>query len=90
MYKFVLYVFLWSIMNGFLHKSAAAARKVLNFYVEGFRSMTVGKSLWVLIIFKLIILFLVLKLFFFPNVLEENYDDDTQRAGAVRSALTAH
>ncbi len=77
-------------MNGLLHKSADTARKILNFYIEGFRSMTIGKSLWVLIIFKLIVLFLVLKLFFFPNVLEENYDDDAQRAGAVRSALTAH
>lgn len=77
-------------MNGLLHKSAATARKVLNFYVDGFRSMTIGKSLWVLIILKLVVLFLVLKLFFFPNVLEENYDDDAQRAGAVRSALTSH
>lgn len=70
------------------NKSTAASRKVLNFYIEGFKSMTIGRSLWALIIFKLIILFLVLKLFFFPNVLKENYDDDAQRANAVRSALT--
>ena len=60
----------------------------MNFYIEGFKSMTVGKYLWALIILKLVILFLVLKLFFFPDVLQENYDDDIQRAGAVRSALT--
>lgn len=70
------------------NKSTAASRRVLNFYIEGFKSMTIGRSLWALIIFKLIILFLVLKLFFFPNVLKENYDDDVQRANAVRSALT--
>lgn len=70
------------------NKSAATSRKVLNFYVDGFRSMTIGRSLWVLIILKLVVLFLVLKLFFFPDVLKENYDTDSQRAGAVRSALT--
>lgn len=71
-----------------LNKYTAASRKIMDFYMDGFKSMTIGRSLWALIIFKLIILFLVLKLFFFPNVLEENYDDDAQRASAVRSALT--
>lgn len=76
-------------MNRFFHNTAVKARKVLDFYVEGFRSMTVGKYLWALILFKLIILFLVLKIFFFPDVLKVNYDNDVQRAGAVRNALTA-
>lgn len=75
-------------MRVLLNKSAVAAKKVFNFYIDGFKSMTIGKSLWALIILKLIILFLVLKLFFFPNVLEENYDTDSARACAVRSALT--
>lgn len=56
-------------------------------YVEGFRSMTIGKSLWALIIIKMIILFGVLKLFFFPDLLKINYDTDEQRAEAVRTNL---
>lgn len=40
-----------------------------------------------LIIIKLIIIFGVLKLFFFPDLLNRDYDDDTQRAGAVRETL---
>lgn len=34
--------------------------------------MTLGKTLWTVIIIKLVIMFLVLKIFFFPNFLKEN------------------
>lgn len=56
-------------------------------YVDGFRSMTVGRRLWAVILIKLAILFFVFKLFFFPDILKENYDNDADRARAVRSAL---
>lgn len=42
---------------------------VWNFYVDGFRNMTWGRPLWMLIFLKLIILFLVLRLFFFKPTL---------------------
>lgn len=42
---------------------------VWNFYVEGFRNMTWGRTLWWLILLKVIILFLVLRAFFFHPVL---------------------
>ncbi len=63
---------------------------VVDFYVEGFRSMTIGRSLWLLIIIKLAIIFLVLKLIFFPNKLSTGYDNDEDRADAVRNALTVN
>jgi hypothetical protein len=34
-------------------------------------------------------MFLVFRLFFFPDILHENYDTDAQRAQAVRSALAS-
>jgi hypothetical protein len=34
--------------------------------------MTLGKTLWAVIIIKLFIIFVVLKLFFFPNFLKAN------------------
>lgn len=58
-------------------------------YADGFRSMTVGRRLWALIIIKLAIIFLVFKLFFFPDILKENYPDDASRAQAVRTSLTS-
>lgn len=42
---------------------------VWRFYAEGFRNMTWGRPLWVLIFLKVIILFLVLRMFFFEPVL---------------------
>lgn len=63
-------------------------KRVWDLYYDGFRSMTVGKSLWILIIVKLFIMFAILKLFFFPNLLKENYSTDEERADAVRIELT--
>lgn len=50
--------------------------------------MTIGKTLWTVIILKLIVLFAVIRLLFFPNILKENYDNDIERADAVRNAMT--
>ena len=62
--------------------------KIWDLYYDGFRNMTVGKSLWVLIIVKLFIFFVVIKWLFFPNILKENYSSDEERAEAVRTELT--
>lgn len=42
---------------------------IWTFYVDGFRNMTWGKPLWILIFLKVVILFLVLRMFFFEPVL---------------------
>ncbi|WP_294593938.1 DUF4492 domain-containing protein [uncultured Rikenella sp.] len=60
-------------------------RKIAEFYYDGFRAMTVGKTLWAVIIVKLVILFLVLKLFFFPDALSGM--DDGQKADFVSREL---
>ena len=62
-------------------------KRIIRFYVEGFKSMTVGKTLWALIILKLFIMFAILKLFFFPYLLSSNYDNDDDRAQHVRNEL---
>ena len=62
--------------------------KILKFYVDGFRSMTVGKTLWLLIGIKLFIMFAILKLFFFPNFLKLNFDNDLERSEYVIEQLT--
>lgn len=43
---------------------------VWNFYIDGFKSMTWGRQLWLLILLKVIILFVLLRGFFFHPVLE--------------------
>ena len=59
--------------------------RVYELYVEGFRSMTIGRTLWAVILIKLFIIFVVLKLFFFPNFLKQHADGD--EPGFVASEL---
>jgi hypothetical protein len=65
-------------------------QKIARFYIDGFRQMTVGRSLWLLIIIKLFIFFAIIKAIFFPDLLKSRYSTDTERADAVRSALTTN
>lgn len=62
--------------------------RIVRFYVEGFREMTLGKTLWTIILIKLFIMFFVLKLFFFPNVLNSRYDTDQEKAEHVAGEIT--
>ena len=50
--------------------------RVGRFYRDGFREMTWGRELWVLIILKVIILFLVLRLFFFQPALAGKSEEE--------------
>ena len=52
-----------------LHIMKKTFLSIWNFYVDGFRNMTWGRPLWVLIFLKVVILFLVLRMFFFEPVL---------------------
>jgi len=63
-------------------------KRVYGFYRDGFRQMTVGRTLWKIIFIKLIVMFAVLKLFFFPNFLKTNFDNDKLRADHVLEQLT--
>lgn len=46
--------------------------RIFHLYYDGFRTMTLGKTLWAVILIKLAIIFLVLKLFFFPDFINTN------------------
>ena len=62
--------------------------KVYRFYLNGFKRMTLGKTLWKIIFIKLFVMFAVLKLFFFPDFLQTNFSTDQQRADHVIEQLT--
>lgn len=64
-------------------KNNSIPLKICRFYMEGFRSMTLGKTLWAIILIKLFIMFFILRLFFFPNILQQKYDTDEERANQV-------
>ena len=60
--------------------------KAFHLYYDGFRSMTLGRTLWVVIIIKLFIIFAVLKVFFFPDFLKQHASNGDE-AGYVASEL---
>ena len=64
--------------TGFLYR-------VFDLYYDGFRSMTLGRTLWAIILIKLFVIFVILKLFFFPNFLKEQAKGD--EAGYVATEL---
>lgn len=67
-------------------KMVQTLKRVTRFYIEGFRQMTLGRTLWAIILIKLFIMFAILKLFFFPNQLAGKSPDE--RARTVMEHLT--
>jgi len=63
-------------------------KRLYGFYLDGFRSMVLGRTLWKLIVLKLFLIFAVLKLFFFSNYLEKNFRSDAERSAHVLDNLT--
>lgn len=66
--------------TGFIHK-------VIDFYHEGFSKMETGKTLWLVIAVKLVVIFIILKLFFMPDVLSAKAEEGTE-ADYVSSRIT--
>ena len=59
--------------------------RIWRFYRDGFREMTLGRTLWAVILIKVAVLFLVVKLFFFPSALGGLSDE--QKADTVTKQL---
>lgn len=54
---------------------------------DGFKNMTLGRTLWILVIIKLCIMFLILRPIFFPNFLNTKFEEPTEKADYVRNEL---
>jgi hypothetical protein len=56
-------------------------------YLDGFKHLTWGKPLWIIILLKLFIMFAILKVFFFPNILNR-FDTEQEKSEYVLQELT--
>ena len=70
-------------------KKDSFAYRVYNLYSDGFRSMTLGRTLWAIILVKLFIIFAILKVFFFPDYLKEHAHGDEADYVATEFAIRA-
>ncbi|MBN2481987.1 MAG: DUF4492 domain-containing protein [Bacteroidales bacterium] len=50
--------------------------------------MTIGKKLWIIILIKLFIMFVILKMLFFPDILKKHFDSDKERSDYVIDQLS--
>lgn len=63
-------------------------QRVFRFYYEGFKGMTLGKTLWAIILIKFFIMFAILKVFFFPDFLNSRFESAEEKAAYVGEQLT--
>ena len=68
-----------------VYNKSMLLNRIVKFYVEGFRSMTLGRTLWGIILLKLFIMFAVLKAFFFPSYLQGG---EQEKGDTVLTELT--
>lgn len=60
---------------------------VYRLYADGFKHMRLGRVLWTIILIKLFVIFVILKLFFFPDVLKQKAQGSNE-ANYVAGELT--
>ena len=60
-----------------------------DFYFGGFKNMSRwGRQSWIVLLVKLFIIFAILKIFFFPDFLKKNFDNDRERGNYVMEIIT--
>jgi len=63
-------------------------RNIFYFYYDGFRRMTIGRKLWMIIIIKLVILFGIFRIFFFQDFLDKKAKTADGKSDYVIEELT--
>ncbi len=66
--------------------SAVMIRSIVHFYMTGFREMTLGRTLWLLILVKLFVMFAVLRPFFFPSFLSKGREGEQVSSELIERA----
>jgi len=61
--------------------------RVYNLYRDGFRHMRLGKTLWLIVLVKLFVIFVVLKLFFFPDFIGQHAKEGEEDAFVATQLL---
>ena len=70
-------------------KKAVGLRNFFNMYYDGFRNLSkTSKTLWIIILIKLSIMFAVMRAFLFPNFLNSVADNDKEKADYVSTQIT--
>lgn len=63
-------------------------KNIFYFYYDGFRTMTLGRKLWVIILVKLAVIFIVFRIFFFQDFLDSRFGTQQEKSDYVIDELT--
>jgi predicted lactoylglutathione lyase len=64
-------------------------KKVINFYVDGFKNQSKSsRKLWIIILIKLFIMFAILKVFFFKDFLNSKELNEKEKSEYIINNLT--
>lgn len=61
-------------------------KRIIRFYRDGFRTMTVGRVLWAVVLIKLFVIFVVVRMLFFPKFLNR-FDTEEAKQNFVSKEL---
>ena len=63
-------------------------KRVYRFYYDGFLNLSSwGRRVWIIILIKLFIIFVLLRIFFFPDLLKRNFSNDNDRSDYIRDQM---
>ncbi len=62
-------------------------KNVYDFYAQGFKSMTTGKTLWRLIFIKVAVILIVLNYFVYDRSIDTEYENEAQKIEFVHGNL---
>ena len=64
-------------------------KKLFILYKEGLKNQSkLGRRLWILVAIKLIIMFAILKIFFFPDFLKSKFNTEEEKSEYIINQLT--
>ncbi|AXX87894.1 DUF4492 domain-containing protein [Malaciobacter marinus] len=63
-------------------------KSIYNLYYDGFRNLTVGKSLWKIVIIKLITILVILNIFVYDKSFKSEYKTEKQKQNFVFKNMT--
>lgn len=64
-------------------------KNIAKFYIDGFKNLEkLGIRLWVVILIKLFIMFVILKIFFFQDFLDKKFDNEKDKSEYILKQIT--
>ncbi|MDU7070517.1 DUF4492 domain-containing protein [Campylobacter ureolyticus] len=62
-------------------------KNIFNFYIDGFKNMKLGKTLWLVVFVKFFIMIFILKMFIFDKNIHTEFQTDEEKINFIYQNL---